>query len=152
MKLDFHLADGQVLQFGFCAETNIPLMRLFNNPAHLGPRNETFLVQALCAEAKLREKVKTLMEDNNHKLTRQQKELVLWHNRLAHAGQGWIQDLMHKVKHQVAEAEQPIIPVQHDATPQCPHVKCPACQMGKQHCRTPDSFTVHANPDREMAI
>jgi hypothetical protein len=24
--------------------------------------------------------------------------------------------------------------------------------MGKQHCRTPDSSTVHANPDREMAI
>jgi hypothetical protein len=53
MKLDFHLADGQVLQFGFCAETNIPLMILFDNPAHLGPGNETFLVQALCAEAKL---------------------------------------------------------------------------------------------------
>jgi hypothetical protein len=43
-KLDFHLADGQVLQFGFCAETNIPLMRLFDSPAHLGPGNETFLV------------------------------------------------------------------------------------------------------------
>jgi hypothetical protein len=56
MKLDFHLADGQVLvlQFGFCAETNIPLMRLFDNPAQLiGPGNEMFLVRALCAEAKL---------------------------------------------------------------------------------------------------
>jgi hypothetical protein len=59
---------------------------------------------------------------------------------------------MHKVKHQVAEAEQPVIPVRHDTTPRCPHIKCPACQMGKQHRRTPDSSTIHANPDREMTI
>jgi hypothetical protein len=89
-------------------------MRHFDNPAHLGPGNETFLVRALLYVLKPnfeKQQVKTLMEDKNHNLTRQQKELVLWHNRLAHAGQGWIQDLMHKVKHQVAEAEQPVIPV-----------------------------------------
>jgi hypothetical protein len=146
-KLDFHLADGQTLQFGFCCHTNIPLMRLFHDPAHQGPGAETFLGRALCADARLREQVRTLLNDNNHNLTRSQKELALWHTRLAHAGQGWIQDLMFKVKHQAGEAEQPVIPVRQDTTARCPHIKCPACQMAKQHRRTPDSSTMHQNPD-----
>ncbi len=151
-KLDFHLADGQTLQFGFCCHTNIPLMRLFHDPAHQGPGAETFLGRALCADARLREQVRTLLNDNNHNLTRSQKELALWHARLAHAGQGWIQDLMFKVKHQAGEAEQPVIPVRQDTTARCPHIKCPACQMAKQHRRTPDSSTMHQNPDLEMAL
>ena len=60
---------------------------------------------------------------------------------------------MLKPKHEInSSAGPPVIRVRDNSTPRCGHPKCAACQLGKQFRTTPNSVTVHANPDREMAI
>ena len=117
-----------------------------------GPSAAAQIARTFAMSNVAREQVTTVMNENNHNLTRQQKELMLWHNRLAHAGQQWIQDLMLKVKHEVGGTEEPVIPTKQPGASRCPHFKCPACQLGRQHRRTPDSQTTHQIPEKEMAI
>jgi hypothetical protein len=47
------------------------------------------------------EETKTLLNDQNVNLSPIAKELLLWHYRLAHAGLGWVQDLMRSKKNEV---------------------------------------------------
>jgi hypothetical protein len=58
-----------------------------------------------------------LLFDNNINLTKPRKELLLWHNRLSHAGLGWIQDLMYVKKGDHGATSVPeIIPTTHSVT------------------------------------
>jgi len=93
----------------------------------------------------------SLLDSSNLNLKANQKELMLWHWRLMHAGQGWIQSLMATPKQEVGEkAPAPLIQGKVHGTSSCTHPVCPACQLGKQHRRTPGHTWV--DPDREMAI
>lgn len=98
--------------------------------------------------------VNQLLLDTNMNLTQDQKELLLWHQRLGHAGFMWTQSLMQtKNKVEVGEkADPPWLRVKFKGATRCPHPKCAACQLGKQHRRTPGSVSTHAKPEREMAI
>ena len=152
-RLLFVTAEGQKLVFPYHPKSNLPLMFLDHNVCSGGPSApELMLGRALSGDVVLQEQVQTLLNDNNHNLSGPQKELLLWHYRLAHAGQLWVQDLMQKVKHEVGDTCAPIIQVKHATTPRCPMPKCPACQLGKQHKKTPDSSKTVLNPDKEMAI
>jgi len=94
-----------------------------------------------------------LLQDLNVNLTRPQKEVLLWHYRLAHAGLGWIQDLMYVQKGNHGEqSAPPLIPSKHSASKRCDMegVKCPSCLLAKQHRRSPGSSTTKAKPSREM--
>ena len=53
----------------------------------------------------------SLLDKNNHNLSKPEKELLLWHTRLGHAGFGWIQGLMLKRKGKHGEPpEPPVMP------------------------------------------
>ena len=78
-----------------------------------------------------------LLYEMNHNLTKPQKELKLWHARLAHAGFAWIQDLMRSLKTDVGdESKPPVIPTT-TTSASCTPPKCAACFFAKQHRRTP---------------
>ena len=106
------------------------------------------LKQAHCVS-----KVTQLLDDQNHNLTRPQKELCLWHYRLAHAGFPWIQTLMRVEKVAVGEVgTPPIIPIKMSTTSRVDAPKCPSCLLAKQHRLNPGSQTTVNKPEREMAI
>ena len=95
----------------------------------------------------------SLLIEQNLNLTRPQKELNIWHYRLAHAGYGWIQSLMRVEKVAVGSpGTPPIIPTTNGSTSKCEAPKCPSCLLGKQHRHTPGSQTTKNKPEREMAI
>ena len=65
-----------------------------------------------------------LLYEMNHNLTKPQKELKLWHARLAHAGFAWIQDLMRPQKTNVGDLrEPPAIPTTNNTTASCAQPK-----------------------------
>ena len=94
----------------------------------------------------------TLLDKNNHNLSWQQKELMLWHQRLGHAGFRWIQNPMLKPKVDEGDNEEPpVIPVKNSGTHHCEAPWCPACQLSKAHRWTWGSSRVHQKPELEMA-
>lgn len=96
-----------------------------------------------------------LLHDNNVNLTRPQKEVLMWHNRLAHAGLGWIQDLMCVQKGNHGEqSAPPILPSKHSASKRCDieGIKCPSCLLAKQHRRSTGKPPTKGDPSQEMAI
>ena len=99
------------------------------------------------------EKTVTLLDKNNHNLTHQQKELMLWHQRLGHAGFRWIQGLMRRPKHEAGNNEEPpVIPTRLVSAHNCDLPQCPACRLSKAHRRSPGSQRIRARPEFEMSI
>jgi Reverse transcriptase (RNA-dependent DNA polymerase) len=141
--------DGIELQFPYNHKSNIPFMCIGNDPlkeAGLG----TVHFQAL-DEAYGDPEIYSLLDLSNLNLKANQKELLLWHWRLMHAGQSWIQSLMATPKQEVGEKPPaPLIQSKVSGTSSCDHPVCQACQLGKQHRRTPGRTWV--DPDQEMAI
>ena len=143
-------ADGIDLTFPYSCGGNLPLMFL-DNKVHMAGLTGHMLLQlnqAHCAS-----KITQLLDDQNHNLTRPQKELCLWHYRLAHAGFPWIQTLMRVEKVAVGEiGTPPIIPTKMPTASRVDAPKCPSCLLGKQHRLNPGSQTTVNKPEREMAI
>ena len=77
----------------------------------------------------------SLLNDNNYNLSKHEKELLLWHCRLGHAGFAWIQTLMRQPKPTSHEPNPPlpVIIAWTTGAYKCAHPKCPACQLSKQH-------------------
>ena len=150
-QLTFTTAKGNILRFPYHPMSNLPLMYPDQSIGTAGLTAHHVL--NLSSDPKLKDRINSLLLEENYNLTQDQKELLLWHYRLCHAGLGWIQDLMKHRKDIVGgDAEEPVILTKGKKTRSCPHPKCAACQLSKQYRKTPDSSTVHANPDREMAI
>ena len=94
-----------------------------------------------------------LLNEMNHNISKPQKELMLWHQRIAHMGFAWLQDLMQPGKNDVGEpTNPPFIPTKHTLTCRVEHPKCASCIIAKHHRRTPGSQVVISKPEREMAI
>jgi len=94
-----------------------------------------------------------IIAEENANITAAQKELLLWHFCLGHAGMGWVQTLMHNCKAaHGTKAYSPILPTKHDKAKSCDKPCCEVCLLGKQHQQTPGSVTVKAKPEKEMAI
>lgn len=150
-SLTFTTAEGVDLQFPYHPCNNLPMMYLDTKIVQAGftTKDMAFLFEKNNSEA-----LTKLCHDNNHNLSKPQKELLLWHHRLGHAGLRWIQDLMRVQKPDVVgdTAEPALITTKISGTANCPHPKCAACQFAKQHRRTPESQRVHNVPEHEMAI
>ncbi len=125
--------NGGELDFPYHPHSNLPLMFLDDCAKHVGMTGQRTLSLASSQNCELEMMIKLM--DDNHNLAKPQQELLLWHYRLAHAGLGWIQDLMRKPKDAVGtEVGEAVIKTTTRQTANCQHPKCPACQLGKQ-CR-----------------
>ena len=130
-KMGFHTADGITLWFPYHPKSNLPVMYVnYCVPrADFSARDRVNLATAGVAERTL-----NLLHENNYNLSRAEKELLLWHSRLGHAGFGWIQDLMRPRKNNVGvNPDPPHIVTKENATRSCACPTCTACQLSKQH-------------------
>jgi hypothetical protein len=95
-------SDGIELQFPYNYKNNIPFMCVGKNPlkeaglgtVHFRAMNEAYSDPEICS---------LLDSTSNLNLKANQKELLLWHWRLEHTGQDWIQSLMATPKQEVGE-------------------------------------------------
>ena len=126
------------LTFPYDGNGNLPLMFLDRKAPHVGLTGH---VQHALNNSASVETTSTLLE-KNHNLSKQGKELLLWHNRFGHCNMRLIRDLM---RHDV-------IPVRTNDPHKCDTVGCPACQLSKQHRRTPKTARTHALKEHEMSI
>ena len=146
------------LEFPFTPNIRLPLMTLDDDIPETGLSDSLsfYLKDYLALNLNIVEsdqETLQLLQAINTNLTKPQKELLLWHQRLGHAGFSWIQDLMHPGKTNVGDdSTTPFITTKQTSTSRCPHPKCEACLFAKQHRRTSDSQKVVNKPDREMAI
>ena len=149
-KATFTSVDGSVGEFPYQDGSNLPFMLEHQCICQAGLSSKCVLNLTTTDSIEL---AQGLLRENNANLSGPQKELMLWHYRLAHAGQALLQSLMMSPKADVGvPSEPPLIPTKLTGTPRCAQVKCPACQLARQTRRTPDSFTTSNNPEREMAI
>jgi len=149
LKTSLESPDGGTLEFPCCPSNNLPLM-FTDQCEQVGmATSDVPTLDKLEAHGT----VFDIIAEKNANSTAAQKELLLWHFRLGHAGMGWVWTLMrnHKAEHGT-EAQPPIPPAKHDKAESCDKPCCEACHLGKQHRRTPGSVTVKAKPEMEMAI
>ena len=151
-KVIIETPKGIELTFPYDSHSNLPLIYL-NQESDKCLGVPTDLMSNL-GSTELLESTISLLDDMNHNLNVHQKELMLWHYRLCHAGQGWIQDLMRKRKLEVGvPSEDPIILTgTHSKASSCDHPTCPACRLAKMHKRSTGSQLVSAKPEKEMAL
>jgi len=146
VALDTH--DAGTLTFPYSDGNQLPLMLLDRTSSRPDLQEDSVL--GLLADIN---SVNQLLDDQNRNLTKDQKELLLWHQRLGHSGFHWNQTLMNARKVDVGDtAEPPTITPRCKGAARCDHPKCVACQLAKQHRRSPGSTSMHAKPEREMAI
>ena len=147
MTLNTH--DKVTLEFPYHPNSNLPLLWPQDDVpiGGLESHNKLNLTRYLNLT-----KTKTLLVPENVNLDTKERELLLWHYRLAHASLGWIQALMRPVKMAQAEAQPPIVPTSCKGTRNVDHPKCPACILAKQHRTSAKSQTVQQKTDRQLAI
>lgn len=152
-SLSFTMKDGNILQFPYHPASNLPMMYLDWNVPQAGFTSYHLnFLRSTDPSSTILESSMDLLR-NNHNLGKPAKEALLWHYRLGHAGFRWIQDLMRVQKQSDGSpAEPPVIPTKIAGTANCISPKCAACQLAKQHRRTPGSSTVHVVPERQMDI
>ena len=149
-KVQLETPRGEQLMFPYNTGSNLPLMFLDDQTQQVG------MTRTQVANPLKSEDVKhtiTLLNKNNHNLSRQQNELMLWHHGLGHADFRWIQNLMLKPKVDEGDnKEPPVIPVKNLGTHCCETPWCPACQLSKAQRQTPGSSQVLQKPEQEIVI
>jgi hypothetical protein len=146
LKTTLELPNGGTLEFPFHPCSNLPFM-------HTSPAEKVGLAQSELPDPSGLQGVFDLVGEENANLTAAQRELLLWHFRLGHAGFGWVQSLMrHRKAEHGMEAYPPILPTSNDKAKSCDKPLCEACLLGKQHRRTAGSSTIRPKPEREAAI
>lgn len=139
------LADGTSLEFPYNNGSNLPLM-LPDHQVHIGATriDRNFLRSAECLSTFL-----SVTHKTNQNINASQKELLLWHWKLGHAGFGWIQKLAARQCNPKEGQEEPILSTKQPTVSSCQAPLCTACQMAKQNRR---GTGVSVKPDKEMAI
>ena len=150
--LTFHDEFCQHLEFALSTENRIPAMDLVNDDeVHQVGITDAMMLNLNIVHTD--DDARTLFDVANTNLSKPQKELKLWHCRLAHCGFPWVQDLMRVQKTEVGSVfMEPVIPTKHTSTPRCEAPKCSACIYAKQHRRTPGTQRIVTKPETEMAI
>ena len=149
-KLTFVDEYGTHLQFVLTPSRRLPIMDLDESVPQVGVTDRMFYNFTVIRDDP---EAQHLFDEANHNLTNPQKELKLWHCRLAHAGFPWVQDLMRVQKTLVGDhGREPIIPTKFATSSRCSVPKCSACIFAKQHRRTPRTQMIVTHPETEMAI
>jgi Reverse transcriptase (RNA-dependent DNA polymerase) len=135
------LPDGSRLEFPYNSASNLPNMLLDPHPVVAGAQycDATFLAHTPSYQTLM-----SVTEQTNQNLRPSQRELLLLHHKLGHAGFQWCQKLCQVPRDPTKE--QIITPkTQHVTTCEAP--LCTACQLAKQNRRTPDRrATGHPEP------
>ena len=151
-KVTLTTAEGETLTFPYNPSSNLPLMFMDVNLTRAGLTKEQVLNLTHEDNSDLLLSTMSLLDKNNHNLSAGDKELLLWHNRVSHAGFSWVQSLMHKKKNGVGDdPDPPVIPTKTTTAARCDPPKCPACQLSKQQRRSHKSARTHVRPSKDMS-
>jgi hypothetical protein len=137
------LPDGSSLEFPYNPSSNLPFM-FQGGPVVAGAKycDATYLSHPPSFQSLM-----SVTEQTNQNLRPSQKELLLLHQKLGHAGFQWCQSLCATPRD---TTKQQIIVPKHPQVSTCEPPLCAACQLSKQNRRTPDRrATGHPEP---MAI
>jgi hypothetical protein len=120
------MPDGTRLEFPYNLNNNLPLMvidAVGHNTAGLSRHDLGILTEPTVMDSYL-----SVLDQVNQNITSAQKELLLWHQRLGHAGFQWNQSLMIK-----SLDAPPVIETKHAVTGQSKteNLICTACAMAK---------------------
>ena len=141
-------ASDDLMFFPYNCCNNLPIMLPDWTDSH--PHLDDVDVHGLVEQV---DQVNQILDDQNLNLTKEEKELLLWHQRLGHVGFTWLQTLMRPTKYESgAPPDPPTIPVKLKGASKCTPPKCVACSLAKQHRKTSGSSSTHHKPEREMAI
>jgi hypothetical protein len=136
-KVSLELHDNTILEFPYNPGNNLPLMLM----------DESFQVGIGRSDLNLYSSNLSLLlsvtDQTNQNLHPAQKELLLLHFKLGHAGFQWCQQLC-RVPNDPCR-EQVIVP-KHSSITTCDAPLCTACQLSKQNRRQPQTPITHANP------
>ena len=148
-KTELISPENQVMEFPYHGDSNLPLMYTDHRP-EVGLSVHD--VHNVCYSGALDDTM-SMLDDHNHNLSRHQKELMLWHLRLGHAGFAWIQQLMRKRKQAHGDPPEPeVIATKTTNAFNCEHPICPACKLAKQHRRSVGAQKVLDKPEKEAAL
>ena len=149
-KVILNTANGENLSFPYDLGSNLPSMCLDHRTPRVGLSGRQ--VMNLMSNKEI-EHTLTLLDELNHNMSKPQKELMIWHQRLGHAGFDWIQSLMRKPKDEIGDNDEPpVMPTKISSSANCDKPKCAACALSKAHQRTPKSHTTQTKPENEMAM
>ena len=128
--------DGWKVSHSFRSDENLPLGGIVNGPeANPGTLDDIDVHDRV-------------LDDDNNRMNKGQKELLLWHQKLGHIGFQHLQQLMRSTK----KRPNPCIVPKVDAAKDCEPPLCAACQFGQQK-RTHDGVHQTGNrPEKEMEL
>ena len=81
-------------------------------------------------------------------MTRAQKELLIWHWKLGHAGFTWVQQLLRSERN----GNEPVIKPKLTSAANCPAPLCAACLLARQTRTGAGVSTEVKDPDHEMSL
>jgi hypothetical protein len=131
MKTTLELPDQTVLELPYNPRNNLPLMLPDNAfSAGIGLADLTSFAA--------RSSLLSVTDQTNQNLRPAQKELLLWHFKLGHAGFQWCQKRCRASSDPFRE--QILVP-NHSSVTSCDAPLCTACQLSKQTRRSPEVKT-----------
>ena len=145
-RITLELADGSSLEFPYQGGSNLPLM-LPSEPLTAGL---TYSDCDFMSKPTLLPAFMTTVHHTNQNLSANERELLLWHQRLGHANFRWIQRLFAKRPSDDGSSSS-ILSSSNPRVSSCHVPLCAACQLSKQTRRTPDRGVVRTQaPDHVL--
>ena len=154
-NITISLDDGPTFEANYHPSNNLPYLKLAETTKSSFWAN-TFDVNDLSTSDFTR--VCNIMADNNINMSAAQKEVALWHHRLSHVALPVVQTLMANRRWTIAKGgsakECPIIKCKQKRGPVCDikDMKCPTCQMAKQHRRSTTNQRVGAKVQAQTGL
>jgi hypothetical protein len=140
------LKDGTTMYFPYNRGSNLPLMLTRSTPmVGLTVHDAEFLHSYERVSACL-----SVADETNQNLTASQRELLLWHHRLAHANLQWIQWLAATPRDRNSNQPGPLLETKEPKVSSCPLPLCAPCQVAKQARRDAELFRNVLEEDKEM--
>jgi hypothetical protein len=95
--------------------------------------------------------IPTASDETNQNLTNPHRELLLWHQKLGHAGFAWIQKLARKPKDEIST--KPILEPKHPTMTSCmPPLVHAACHLARPNRRRAPGEVRTADPNRDTLL
>jgi hypothetical protein len=148
-RSELTLSDGSVLEFPYNCGNNLPLML----PKVIVPVGLSFEdTQVLMDGTQLRG-LMSVADEMNQNITASQKELLMWHWRLGHAGFQWVQKLATVPRNKEdGDNRLPILKTKTPRVSSCQAPLCTACQLARQTRRGAGTSQELKDPKKESLL